>query len=178
MYNKIKILVKNQWFVGAFYFMLSSITITVFWKAIVSFFVSVWVLLDSKTEVSIWILILLSFAPISIIVVTKWIYNDRYTGFKKKVNKSLYLEYTEDKLGGAYYQWTYIADSQNNYIPFGIKRICSICKCEVVNQKCPICNKITVYVGEKTPLERESLIRYNIKTKYGVRLPNSLKGMN
>lgn len=162
MNPKFKSFLNNSWTIGICCAVLPLIPITVYWKGLTDF-------LFKNIEVTIWELILLIILLI-VLLITVYRFYYKLNNKNMKINKTAYLEYREDKLGMAHYQWTYIADSSNTYIPFGIKRICSDCKCLVINQKCPVCNKTTIYVGEKSPLELDALIRYNIKIKYGILL--------
>ena len=98
MNQKIRGFFKNQWVVGAFYFLLSMIPVTIFWKSIIYYFGSLICSLLTKTEVSVYILILLPILGIFLTIVFFWIL--AILNKRVETQHPKYQEYTEDIIDG------------------------------------------------------------------------------
>jgi len=164
MKQKIKSLFKSQWFVGAFFFILSSsISITVFWKTIKLFLVIISDFLLIKTEISIGGLILFFTASLSLLILVYWliaIYKDR----KNISHKQSYMEYTEDYIEDYLHRWIYLKGSVSPSLTLlGI--FCPKCRCKLIDSRCPEC--LEYYSGGyKTDDELKSIILGRIERKY------------
>lgn len=168
MNQKIKVILKNPWVISAVFFVLSTIPIAYFWNVVITFFNLLWDSIIEKTEVPNWVLISLPMAGIALTIAVLriiTIYNKR----KDQNQKTAYLEYTEDTFGTTYYRWTYIANSQNTFIPHNIRGCCKKCKCMLINGGyCPMCKTRTVIVNEHSQIALNALIRHKIDLKYGI----------
>lgn len=138
--------------------------------AIINFFLIIYSAIkyffSLKFEVSLWFLIILPIVFIGLFCFVLWIIS-LIQNDKRSVLKSYpkFLDYKEDVFDGILYRWEYFKNYSNNYEISRISHYCVNCKCSIINNKCPVCNRFFSGHMFKSDYEIDALIRHKIETQ-------------
>lgn len=135
------------------------------WKGILWIFKGLAGFFSQTFEVSLLFLIILPIIVIAIILFILWIIAKVQDNNSDNAQPQVpFLNYTQDVFNGVMYRWEYGKHYSGKFQIENISMYCPACKCSIVYDSCPVCNK---YYGNlrKDDAQIDALIRHRIENK-------------
>jgi len=146
-------------------YVLGTTIIASIWNFIKIIFVAIGDFFTMKFEVSLWFLIIMPIVVVGLIIFILWIISLLQDKKNTTSNQQApFLTYREDIFGDVLYRWEYFKNYSDKYEISNISHYCPKCKCSIVYDSCPVCNR-SFYHNIKTNYEIDALIRHKIETQ-------------